>query len=224
MSLTTSTRRTKRRARIENFWLQRPVLVIGITVALCALAARRFTRARCDFDYNLMNMQSRGPAVGGVRAKIDSCGQVNRWPARLWPRIWTQADRVERKAQNAYQHRGGRRTADGMLEDFIEQNQIQKLDLIGDIKEAVAPLAFSTPDMSPVDISEFQPNALSHSRLSPAMPWMIKMCDNDPTLTQQFAALQQGHRWTCAKTMLAGDTNAAASACEQAGGVPAGVV
>jgi predicted RND superfamily exporter protein len=50
------------RARLENFWLERPGLVVGITLALCALAATQFRKV--DFDYNLLNMQSKGlPAV-----------------------------------------------------------------------------------------------------------------------------------------------------------------
>ena len=50
------------RARIESFWLERPGLIVGGTVALCALAATQFHKV--DFDYNLLNMQSKGlPAV-----------------------------------------------------------------------------------------------------------------------------------------------------------------
>jgi predicted RND superfamily exporter protein len=50
------------RARLESFWLGRPGLVVGATLALCALAATQFNKV--DFDYNLLNMQSKGlPAV-----------------------------------------------------------------------------------------------------------------------------------------------------------------
>jgi predicted RND superfamily exporter protein len=50
------------RARIESIWLERPGLVVGGTLALCALAATQFHKV--DFDYNLLNMQSKGlPAV-----------------------------------------------------------------------------------------------------------------------------------------------------------------
>src|SRR5271154_2490003 len=43
------------RARIENIWLERPVLVLVIVSALCLLA---LTQARkVYFDYNLLNMQ-----------------------------------------------------------------------------------------------------------------------------------------------------------------------
>jgi len=51
-----------RRARIENAWLRRPKTVIVVTAALTALAA--IPASKVYFDYNLLNMQSRGlPAV-----------------------------------------------------------------------------------------------------------------------------------------------------------------
>ena len=50
------------RARIEQLWLQRPALTAGVTLALCALAATQLRKVY--FDYNLLNMQSKGlPAV-----------------------------------------------------------------------------------------------------------------------------------------------------------------
>ncbi|HEY3863200.1 MAG TPA: MMPL family transporter [Verrucomicrobiae bacterium] len=50
------------RARLEGMWLKRPGLVVGGTVALCAVAATQFHKV--FFDYNLLNMQSKGlPAV-----------------------------------------------------------------------------------------------------------------------------------------------------------------
>jgi predicted RND superfamily exporter protein len=50
------------RARIESFWLERPALVVGGTLALCLVAATQFSKV--EFDYNLLNMQSKGlPAV-----------------------------------------------------------------------------------------------------------------------------------------------------------------
>jgi predicted RND superfamily exporter protein len=50
------------RARIENFWLKRPYWVAGATLTLCLAAASQFKKV--DFDYNLLDMQSKGlPAV-----------------------------------------------------------------------------------------------------------------------------------------------------------------
>ena len=41
-----------------------------------------------------------------------------------------------------------------MLDDFIKQNQRQKLGLIRAIKQEVAPLKFGAPDLGPVNVSE----------------------------------------------------------------------
>src|SRR5208283_1033840 len=49
------------RARLESIWLERPGLVVGGALALCCLAATQFHKV--DFDYNLLNMQSKGLAA-----------------------------------------------------------------------------------------------------------------------------------------------------------------
>ncbi len=46
----------KRRARIENFWLQRPVAVTCIILGISALAATQLHKVK--FDYNLLSLQS----------------------------------------------------------------------------------------------------------------------------------------------------------------------
>src|ERR1035437_2475446 len=61
----------EKRARIENLWLQRPRWTAGFTLALCALAATQLHKVY--FDYNLLNMQSKGlPAVEFEKELIDS--------------------------------------------------------------------------------------------------------------------------------------------------------
>jgi predicted RND superfamily exporter protein len=50
------------RARLESFWLKRPFWVVGATLALCLAASTQFKKV--DFDYNLLDMQSKNlPAV-----------------------------------------------------------------------------------------------------------------------------------------------------------------
>jgi hopanoid biosynthesis associated RND transporter like protein HpnN len=61
------------RARIENFWLQRPVLVVVVTLLSCAAAALQFKRVY--FDYNLLHMQSRGLAAVVYEKKLLFSGQ-----------------------------------------------------------------------------------------------------------------------------------------------------
>jgi preprotein translocase subunit SecF len=56
------------RARLESAWLGRPGLVVGVTLALCALATTQFHKV--DFDYNLLNMQSKGLAAVVYEKKL----------------------------------------------------------------------------------------------------------------------------------------------------------
>jgi len=92
-----------------------------------------------------------------------------------------------------------------MLEDFIEQNQIQKLGLIRGIKEEVAPLEFSPPDLQPVNIDEFSLTLFGTLGYA-GMALDDTNVQSDPVMTKQFIAMQQAIQ-NLRKTMLAGDTN-----------------
>ena len=63
----------EKRARIEHFWLDRPVWVIGGTVAVCALAATQLNKTK--FDYNLLHMQSKGLSSVEFEKKLVYSGQ-----------------------------------------------------------------------------------------------------------------------------------------------------
>ena len=52
-----------------------------------------------------------------------------------------------------------------LFEDFIEQNQVPKLELIRAIKQEVAPLEFSAPDLQPVNIDELSRTLFGTLRL-----------------------------------------------------------
>ena len=133
------------RARIENFWLQRPALVIGIVVALVrAGRSRRFTR-KVYFDYNLIEYAKPQPAVGGVRAKIDSIRRTNRCcTGAVVATNLDQAIALEEKLKKLTNTVADVDPPADMFENFIEQNQIPKPGLIRGIKEEVAPLEFNT--------------------------------------------------------------------------------
>ncbi|HEX4342274.1 MAG TPA: MMPL family transporter, partial [Verrucomicrobiae bacterium] len=69
--------KAEKRARIEQTWLDRPVLVTVITLVLCALAATQLHKLY--FDYDLTDMQSKGlPAVDYAKKLINlSTNTVN---------------------------------------------------------------------------------------------------------------------------------------------------
>src|SRR3989454_3824349 len=61
----------EKRARLEKMWLERPLLVTGITVGLCVVSLVK--AVRLPFDYNLLHMQSKDlPAVVFEKKLIDS--------------------------------------------------------------------------------------------------------------------------------------------------------
>jgi hopanoid biosynthesis associated RND transporter like protein HpnN len=140
----------ERRARIENIWLERPVLVMVIVGALCALA---LTQARkVYFDYNLLNMQSAGmPAVVFEQKLIDSADKSVLYGAVIADsleqavELQKQIEKLPTVASNGVQS----------IAFFLNEDQTEKLKLIGQIKQQVAPLRFGTPDAQPVNIENF---------------------------------------------------------------------
>ena len=63
----------EKRARIESFWLERPGWVIGVALALCFAAVTQFNKV--SFDYNLLDMQSKGLASVVYDKKLAYSGQ-----------------------------------------------------------------------------------------------------------------------------------------------------
>src|SRR5208283_62437 len=57
-----------KRARLEEVWLKRPGWVVIAALALCGAAATQFHKVH--FDYNLLNMQSRGLASVAYAKKL----------------------------------------------------------------------------------------------------------------------------------------------------------
>ena len=75
----------ERRARVERLWLERPWTVVGVSLGLCALCVTQFPKVY--FDYNLLNMQSKGlPAVVTEKKLIDAASKsvcsARSWRAR----------------------------------------------------------------------------------------------------------------------------------------------
>ena len=71
--------------RIENIWLQRPALVMGVTAALCLAAF--FEARKVRFDYNLLKLQSPNlPSVVFAQScwipRTNHCFTGRSWPIR----------------------------------------------------------------------------------------------------------------------------------------------
>lgn len=191
------------RARIENLWLQRPVLVIGITIVLGALAWTQIYNGKVKFDYNLIELQSRGLSSVVFAQKLTHADKSTLAGAIVATNL-DQAIALEEQLKSLTNTVADVEPPTDMLEDFIEQNQVQKLDLIRGIKEAVAPLEFRPPDLAPVDINELSRTLFGTYGYAGLAKDDPEVRTNDPALAQQFAALQQAIE-NLRKTMLAGD-------------------
>ena len=147
------------RERIENLWLRRPVLVIIVTVVLCAGSAWQMRKVY--FDYNLLNMQSEGlPAVEFAKKLIDSTAAAGNDDgtntaarsvlfAAVVTDSLTQAVELEQRLKQLPAVAG----VDSIAK-FLMENQAEKLRLIGEVKKDLAPLQFDDADRQPVNVLE----------------------------------------------------------------------
>ncbi|MDB6112647.1 MAG: Exporter of the superfamily, partial [Pedosphaera sp.] len=135
------------RARIENIWLHRPVATTIVTVVLSGLALLQCHRV--FFDYDLLNMQSKGlPAVVFEKKLINSTPKsvifgvvVADSPQR--------AVELEQQLTNLPAVSEVETMAPRLIGD-----QSKKLELIGEIKREIAPIRFAAADLEPVKLSE----------------------------------------------------------------------
>ena len=195
-----------KRARIENFWLQRPVMVTVVIVVISAAAA--WQAKKVYFDYNLLNMQSRGlPAVVYEQKLIDSADKSVLFCAVV-------ADNLDQ----AVKLEGEIRALTNVVADvesiagFLHQDQNRKLGLISSIKETVAPLEFNAPDMRPVDIYALSRTLYSFSGYVGLAQEEAEK--SKPGLGRQLATLKR-QVLELRRTMLEGDSTAVEARAEK---------
>jgi hypothetical protein len=187
------------RARIENIWLQRPGLVLGITAGLCVAAA--VAARKVHFDYNLIKLQSPGlPSVVFAHKLMQSADKSLLYGVIIGDSL-TNAVELEAKIKKLPV------VADvepPFYGDFLA-DQTAKLKLVGEIKQEVAALEFSPPDQRPVDVYELSRTLYGlYGYLGNALE---EVGTNEPALTRQLVALRVAIE-DLRKTMLAGDASA----------------
>ncbi len=174
---------TAARARIENLWLQRPMLVTVFIVISCSLAATQLPKVY--FDYNLLNMQSAGlPAVVFEEKLIDSADKSVLYGAVVADSL-AQARELEKKFKALTNT-----VADvESVAAFMTPDQAGKLELIHQIKQEVASLQFQPPDAGPVDTSALSRTLYSlYGYLGAAQ---AEVGTSDPGLTKQLESLRR---------------------------------
>jgi hopanoid biosynthesis associated RND transporter like protein HpnN len=185
------------RARIENIWLQRPALVIGITAALCAAAL--FEARKVHFDYNLIKMQSQNlPSVVFAHKLLDSADKSLLYGAVIADSLTNAVDLTEKIEKLPS-------VADvepPFYENFLE-NPAEKFKLIGGIKQEIAALKFNPPDLRPVDVNDLSLTLYGlYGYLGNAL---VAVGNSDTNLTAQLVSLRAAIE-SLRQTMLQGDS------------------
>ncbi len=186
-----------RRARIESFWLERPVWV-ALVIAIISTAAVFGTR-KVFFDYNLLNMQSAGlPAVVYEQKLIDSAEKSVLFGAIV-------ADNLDEAVRLEKQIRALTNVVSDVesIAGFLYQDQNAKLALISNIKSTVAALKFNAPDMRPADVYSLSRTLYSFSGYLGATLEEVRR--SDPELARQLVSLQKTVL-NLRRAMLDGDT------------------
>ncbi|MGO9587312.1 MAG: MMPL family transporter [Limisphaerales bacterium] len=187
------------RARIENIWLQRPVLVLGITAGLCVAAL--FEARKVHFDYNLIKLQSPSlPSVVFAHKLVDSADKSLLYGVVIANSLTNAVDLAEKSRKLPV-------VADiepPFYGDFLK-DQSKKLELVGQIKQQIATLAFNPPDLRPVEVYDLSRTLYGlYGYLGNALD---EVGTNEPALTRQLIALRQAIE-DLRKAMLAGDNSA----------------
>jgi hypothetical protein len=140
---------TDRRARIERLWLERPGLVSGVTAALCIWCC--FQAPKLYFDYNLLNLQTRGlPAVVFEKKLINAASK-----SVLYAAVVTDSLPAAIELENRIKRLPTVADVDSIAHYLIE-DQTRKLMLIREIKAQLAGLRFAELDPEPVNLAELK--------------------------------------------------------------------
>jgi hypothetical protein len=138
-----------RRTRIENIWLQRPIMVAGITATLCVAAL--LGARKVYFDYNLIKMQS--PNLSSVvfeQTLLDSADKSLLYAAVLADSL-TNAVALQEQIEKLPTVAA---TEPPFYRDFLHPDGAEKEKLVGGIKAEVADVKFQPADPRPVDLQE----------------------------------------------------------------------
>lgn len=171
-----------RRARLEKIWLERPVIMAGITVTLSLLAL--FAARKVYFDYNLIKMQS--PSLSSVvfeQTLLDSADKSLLYGAVLADSL-TNAVAEQEKIEKLPAVAG---TEPPFYKEFLHPDDGEKRTLIGKIKTEVAGLKFQPPDLQPVDLQDLSTTLFYTSCYAGLAAQTTGT--NDPTLTAQLVSL-----------------------------------
>ncbi len=171
-----------RRARIENFWLRRPVMVVIVTLGLsglCVIPARKVY-----FDYNLLHMQSAGlPAVIFQDKLIQSSTNSVLYGAVVATNLAQAGELAARMKELPSVAK-----VESMV-PYLTEDQTKKLALLSDVKRVTSEIHFQPVDERPASIPDLTLALFSlHGYAGLAANEVEK---EDPALHRQLLALRK---------------------------------
>ncbi len=190
--------RLDHRARIENLWLQRPVAVVVITLALCALSASQLRKV--TFDYNLLHMQSKGLAAVQFEHKLIESSSKSVLYAAVVTTNLQQALALEHQITNLTSV-----ASVNSITQFLAEDQRRKLETVSELKRDLASLEFAPLDPRPVNVPELSATLYSFYGYLGAAREVVQT--NDPPLADQLFSLREAVG-ELRKEMQPGETNA----------------
>lgn len=134
-----------RRARIERLWLERPGLVASLTLVVTAVAVAQFPRVY--FDYNLLNLQTKGlQAVEYEHKLINSASK-----SVIFGVVIADSPQEATALESRLVALPSVASIDSMAH-YLSGDQTSKLRLIGEIKAKLERIEFPPPDTALVDM------------------------------------------------------------------------
>jgi hypothetical protein len=176
-----------KRARIEEKWLGRPVWVMAATGVLCAAAATQF--GKVYFDYNLLNMQSKGLASVVYAKKLLNSGQSVLYAGVVATNL-SEARQFELAAKtlSSVANVDGDDKGQSVYE-VLTSDSSTKLEAVRAIKQDLAQFHFAPVDPRPVELNDLG------ATLWQTMGYMVWAADetkkDQPELAAQFQSLYQ---------------------------------
>jgi hopanoid biosynthesis associated RND transporter like protein HpnN len=171
------------RARIESIWLRHPVPTIIVTTSLFGLALLMFPRLH--FDYDLLNMQSKGlPAVVFEKKLIDSTPKSVLFAAVV-------ADTPEQAVE--LQKRLLQLPTVSEIESMAPRvlgEQTETRRMIGEIKQDIASIHFAPADLMPVNLAGLSVTLYSTAGFMGAGADAARK--DDPDVAAQLLRLRDG--------------------------------
>jgi len=176
-----------KRARIEEIWLRRPGWVMAATGVLCVVALTQFGKVK--FDYNLLNMQSKGLASVVYEKKLVYSGQ-----SILYAAVVADSEKQACEFEQAAEKLPSVASVDGddkgdSIYHILTADMSAKLETVRGIKSDVSEFHFAPVDPGPVDLHDLG------ATLWETMGYMLWARDDDetrkahPELTAQFQSL-----------------------------------